>query len=92
MDISHNRNLISLICFDGQIEELNLTYNTKLEQLEAWRNRLTTLDVSHNPNLTYLDCGYNYMSSPDDVRGWQEIGLILEENFLFDPQEEIVED
>ena len=92
LDISHNRNLISLICFDGQIEELNLTYNTKLEQLEAWRNRLTTLDVSHNPNLTYLDCGYNYMSSPDDVRGWQEIGLILEENFLFDPQEEIVED
>lgn len=87
LDVSHSENLISLVCYDSLIEKLDLSHNPQLEILDAWGNHLGTLDVTKNTKIKYLDCSFNYMASIADVRGWQENGLVLGENFIFDPQE-----
>jgi hypothetical protein len=44
------------------------------------------LDVSKNSKLNMLECNYNYIPSPNNVIGWQALGLVLENNLIFYPQ------
>lgn len=89
LDVSHNTKLLYLYCSSNHIESLDLSSNSQLDTLDCCENWLTDLDITSNRNLTYLDCSFNHMSSTEDVRGWQEIGLEIDDTFLFDPQETI---
>ena len=40
-------------------------------------NNLTAFDVSGNPELQFIHIYGNYISSPDNIIGWQELGLWL---------------
>jgi len=83
LDVSNNITLHSLFCGYNQLLSLDVNRNTELEWLSCPENLLISLDVSKNSSLTWLDCCYNYMRSIDNVTGWWEIGLILNNNFLF---------
>ncbi|MFP3152950.1 fibronectin type III domain-containing protein [Lachnospiraceae bacterium ZAX-1] len=77
----------------SEITDLNVTYRnisslagignfTALYSLYCGSNQLTELDVSHNPELYYLDCRYNYIPNKIDVTGV----TIDESEYLFTPQ------
>ena len=53
-----------------------IEYFTALEQLVCDYNELTELDVSHNPELTWLDCSYNQLTSLD-VSNCKMLGLLF---------------
>ena len=86
LDISNNYQLLELNCSYNQLTRLDLTNPDALTRLDCSHNRLTWLDVSNNAQLKYLDCSGNNMQSTSDVIGWQEIGLVLDETFIFDEQ------
>jgi uncharacterized repeat protein (TIGR02543 family) len=54
-----------------------------LTRLECQNNRLTSLDISSNTALTYLNCSYNDMKTPADVNGWEQQNLKLGSSFIF---------
>jgi len=65
-----------------------IEYFTELTRLNCSNNNLvafdrsqTALDVSQNTKLTYLDCSYNAICSPDGVVGWRELGLKINANY-----------
>jgi hypothetical protein len=86
LDVTKNTALRILRCDNNQLKSLDVSKNTGLLTLYSQENQLTALDVSNNTALEHLDCSYNYIPSTGDVKGWQEIGLILNETFFFDPQ------
>ncbi|XOL41913.1 hypothetical protein KCTC32420_02300 [Aequorivita nionensis] len=47
-------NIVKLYCNKNQIEILDISQNTKLEQLECYENQITTLDFTNNPYLRFL--------------------------------------
>ncbi len=72
LNLSFNKKLITLNCSgitvdeygynetpNGQIETLNLTQNTNLKTLICSGNKLTSLDISKNLQLEYLNVSYN---------------------------------
>lgn len=72
LNLSFNKKLITLNCSgitvdeygynetpNGQIETLNLTQNTNLKTLICSGNKLTSLDISKNLQLEYLNGSYN---------------------------------
>ncbi|MCL2120795.1 MAG: bacterial Ig-like domain-containing protein, partial [Clostridiales bacterium] len=80
LDLSGNPYLTTLICgrFDsgeGFLTELDVSQNKELVYIWCSGNQLSSLDVSQNTKLNRLFCNDNYIASPDDVKGWQEIGL-----------------
>lgn len=62
----NNRELefLQFYALAGQITNVDLTNNTKLKHLDIWCN-LTSIDLSHNPELTYLVLGQNDISTLD---------------------------
>lgn len=86
LDVSNNTKLTYLDCEGNYLTTLDISNNTKLTDVDCGYNKLTKLDVSNNTKLTYLYCKGNEMNSTDDVTGWQEIGLVLGDNFIFSPQ------
>lgn len=86
LNISNNLNLEELICYGSYIEQLDISNNTELKMLNCFGNKLTSLDIPRNSKMIYLDCSYNLISGIEDVKGWQDIGLILGETFEFYPQ------
>ena len=74
LDISHNPLLGYINCGYNQLSLLDVSHNPLLRQLLCRNNYLTGLDVSHTV-LEYLDCIENFLPSPADVIGWQELGL-----------------
>lgn len=87
LDVSHCGKLELLNFCDCYVTEMDLSHNPLLETYFGWGNRLTELDVTNNTNLTFLDCSLNYMTSPDDVIGWRNLGLTLGDTFVFYPQD-----
>lgn len=67
LDLSTNKKLVTLKCSGsnyygnpmGQIENLNVSQNTNLKTLICSGNNLTSLDLSKNLQLEYLDCNTN---------------------------------
>ncbi len=57
--------LTLLNCQSNQIENLDISHNTKLITLACRRNQLTELDVSHNPDLVNLWCVFNALTDLD---------------------------
>ncbi len=58
--------LETLNCAYNQLIELDLSQNLMLQQLETWYNFfLTSLNVTNNGNLTYLDCSQNNLTELD---------------------------
>ncbi len=49
----------------GQLTSLDLSGNTKLENLYCYYNNITSLDISANPNLKYLRCYGNAIGELD---------------------------
>jgi hypothetical protein len=71
---------------DRNIANLNgIEHFTALETLDVSHNQLTSLDVSNNLALVRLWVHDNNMTSPGDVIGWEELGLIEGEwdGFIF---------
>ncbi len=92
LDLSKNPMLQWLFCGSNQLTALDISNNRLLEDLDCFNNNLRTLDLSNNTALTHLDCTQNEMQSTDDVKGWQTLGLILEDSFLFSPQKGVQEE
>ena len=86
LDVSNNTALSYLDCRNNRLRALDVSQNTALEWLFCMANQLTDLDLSNNTALEYLSCGYNFMPYTAAIIGWQEIGLVLDENFIFYPQ------
>ena len=93
LDVTNNAALTYLDCGYNQLTELDVSNNTALDLLFCYNNQLTELEVSSCASLMYLDCSYNYLASPNDVVGWQELGLIINSpdnpysgSFTFYPQ------
>jgi len=83
LDTKANTALTYLWCDNNKISELDLSNNTELRILWCTDNQLTGLNISNNTNLVNLDCSNNYIQSTDKVIGWQEIALVLGDNFIF---------
>lgn len=52
-------NLTQLICSGTELEECDLSKNTKLETICVNNNNLKVLDFSHNPLLEVINCSHN---------------------------------
>lgn len=65
LDVSRNKNLVSLNCGDNKLGSLDISKNTALTALYCSNNQLTELDVSNNPNLDTLKCYMNKLSKLD---------------------------
>ncbi len=89
LNTSKNNKLTGIDCSYNNIETIEVSNNTELTHLYCDGNSLTGLDVSENKNLERLSCANNQMSSVDDVKGWENVGLILGDTFTFDPQRSI---
>ncbi|MCL2217882.1 MAG: hypothetical protein FWB91_12820, partial [Defluviitaleaceae bacterium] len=70
----------------NNLAQIDVSNNRYLSMLSVWDNQLTALDVSGKENLQLLSAQNNRMTSHNDVIGWQEIGLILNDTFIFYPQ------
>lgn len=64
--IENMPNLKALYCDNTSLTYLDVSKNTKLEELSCtWLKELTTLDLSKNTALTYLSCSSNKLTSLD---------------------------
>lgn len=54
-------NITYLICYNNQINNLDLSQNTALKELDCQENQLTSLDLSYQTSLEYLDCKNNQL-------------------------------
>ncbi|MCL2137152.1 MAG: hypothetical protein FWH40_06495 [Coriobacteriia bacterium] len=75
LDVSNCLAMRRLYCYDNSLTVLDVTQNTALEQLRCEDNHLTLLDVRQNTSLQLLYCSGNYLTSPDQVIGWEALGL-----------------
>ncbi len=57
--------LTKLYANDGELTEVDLSSNTKLQVLQLMNNQLTELDLSHNPALTLVSCSSNRLTKLD---------------------------
>ena len=58
-------NLAIFQCYDNQLTYVDISKNTKLEQLILTRNKLEELDVSKNIALWRIACGWNQLTTLD---------------------------
>ena len=63
LDVSHNKYLEDLQCYDNQLTSLDVNNHPHLKNLECSENQLTSLDVSGCTALTELDCTFNQLTS-----------------------------
>ena len=91
LNLSKNTMLMGLYCQNNQLTTLDLSNNIELLTVYCPDNLLNELDISNNLKLNWIHCFGNFMKSIDDVIGWQSIpGLILNETFIFYPQQTAV--
>lgn len=92
LDLSKNANLVVLNIEDSRITSIDLSGCPALQQLYA-RNgsgtinreyKLSSLDLSHNPALTYLNAGSNNFKSIDLSKNPQLSYINLADNLLTD--------
>ena len=65
IDISKNENLRGLITYMNEIDTLDVSNQTNLEELDCSYCELDALDVSHNTKLTSLKAYGNYIDNID---------------------------
>ena len=69
MDISQNRNLIVLSCYENPLNNLNVSQNINLESLDCSQNQLNILDLSKNSNLRELYCADSQLTMLNIANG-----------------------
>jgi len=57
--------LTQLLCYNNNLQSIDVSQNTVLESLKCYVNHLATLDVSQNVALTYLNCSINDLTVLD---------------------------
>lgn len=57
--------LCGLVCYDNELTDLDLSYNTELSWLECDGNNLTKLDLSHNAEMAFMWCYGNSITILD---------------------------
>ena len=65
LDVSHNKKLKRLICYDCALTKLDVSNNLELTELNCNDNNLTSLDVSNNTKLIGLYCIENKLTELD---------------------------
>ena len=73
--IQYFTSLCMLDCDVNPLESLDISNNTKLEQLSCFNCQLTQLDVSKNTDLQYLFCSINPLKALDVTRCPKLLGL-----------------
>lgn len=73
-------NLELLECYNHDIEELDLSKNTKLKTVDCYGNRISKLDVSGCSDLVELLCGVNSLTSLDLSNNLELTGLYCHSN------------
>ena len=81
LDVSHNQNLKILGCYANQLSSLILN-NPVLEEIHAYENFLTEIDLSGSPLLNHLDVNYNYLLNLDITQNLLLTYLRCSGNFL----------
>jgi len=81
-DIGYLSNLIKLNCASNKIPLLKGIENTKLEFLEAYKNNLTSLDVTNLTSLKYLGITSNHIEYLDVSKLLHLEHLFISENNL----------
>lgn len=65
IDLSNNKQLITLIVDNNSISSLDISSIPELIYLSCSLNQLTTLNLTKNSNLTTLNCGVNKLTELD---------------------------
>ena len=63
--IAYFSNLVTLYCYNDKLTTLDLSKNTKLQDVRCNSNNLETLNVSECTNLIRLDCYWNSLTTLD---------------------------
>lgn len=69
-----------LLCWQNQLDSLDISRNTALTDLYCAQNQLTSLEVSNNPALTVLHCFSNQLTSLDISKNTSLTNIQLREN------------
>ena len=80
--IEYFKALKRLSCPHCKLDELNVSQNTELVELECYGNQLTTLDVSNNTKLKKLSCQNNLLVALDVSRNKDLAELSCQDNRL----------
>ena len=62
---------------DNRIKGIDLSHNDGIRQLTAYSNELTSIDVTNQPNLQYLDISMNSDIESLDVTGCPELKKLV---------------
>ncbi len=77
LDLSANTKLKKIDLYDAKLKAINVSKLLDLEHLNVGSNNLTTLDVSNNTKLTYLDFYFNSgITSPVDLSSLTELDYL----------------
>lgn len=66
-------NITFLSAVGQEIEDIDLTFNTKLDTLLLTANYLTSIDLSNNPHLVYVDLQVNEISASTSIVGLSNV-------------------
>lgn len=79
-------NITFLSAAGQEINDIDLSFNTKLDTLFLNGNHLTSIDISNNPNIILLDVQSNELST---INGLTKLTNLKEMNLSFNNFEEI---
>lgn len=79
-------NITYLSAAGQEIEDVDLSFNTKLDTIFLYGNYLTNIDISNNPNLILLDIQSNELSA---ITGLSKSTNLKKANLSFNNFEEI---
>lgn len=89
LDVSKNPELVILNISESRIRNIDLSHNPKLRELYATHTgtlnndcKLTSLDVSENPDLVYLFCSGNLLTELDIEGNPFLVNLYAADNYL----------
>ena len=80
LNIENNKKLTRLVISGNQIQNLNLSENKELVELECWDCNLKKLDLSANTKLTSVNCSMNSISDLDLSKNTKLKVLIVNDN------------
>lgn len=69
---------------DNMITAIDISDNGKLRTLKTYMNAISTLDVSNQPDLEFLDCAYSELESLDVTNNPKLTDLIAYGNYIED--------
>ncbi|MEP0368401.1 MAG: hypothetical protein ABJN36_16110 [Cyclobacteriaceae bacterium] len=81
-------NLKFLSAANQELTQVDLSYNTLLDTVYLFANRLTSIDLSNNPNLIFVDLQSNEFSASSEIVGLSNATMLkdldLSWNYLQD--------